>query len=646
VETPRDRQENQLQQVEVSGVAPFMAGQVVNHMDAWQRLSSDQWIANTVMGYTIDFVDTPLQTCLPKPIRFSKQETFFLELEIQDLLNQNVIEQCESCEGEFISNFFLRPKKNGQYRFILNLSKLNPFISYHKVKMDSALTVAELMTPNCYMCSIDLRHAYYSVMVAQEDRKFMRFYWRDTLFQFTCLANGLSPAPRVFTKLLKPVYATLQEKGFVSSGYIDDSYLQGCTKLECIDNVHESRKLLTELGFTINFEKSVFIPTQRLLHLGFVYDSILMTMELSEDKKIKIVHMCGEFIKKQTYTIREVASLIGTLVSCLPAVEFGQLYYRQLECEKIDALKCSRGNFEALMTITPDAVSELKWWRDNVTTAVRPINRDCPRITMATDASMSGWGAVCGEQRTGGRWSIPETELHINVLELTAALLGLQALHSSCKNTNFLLQLDNTTAVAYVNAMGGTHSKSCNEVARRIWLWAIPRGIFLTATHLPGALNTDADFMSRVFHDQTEWKLDPSVFVELTELLGKPTIDLFASRLNFQLKPYVAWMPDPEAIAIDAFTISWSDHTFYAFPPFRLITRFLKKVREDGARGILVAPSWSTQPWYPMLRKMAVQAPVELRWRGTLLFLPYKEGVHPLGAKLHLAAWLLSGKRL
>ena len=81
------------------------------------------------------------------------------------------------------------------------------------------------------------------------------------------------------------------------------------------------------------------------------------------------------------------------------------------------------------------------------------------------------------------------------------------------------------------------------------------RGIWLTAAHLPGHLNVLADERSRLFDDKTEWKLNPCVFKHVVQRFGTSTIDLYASRLNFQLKPLVSWMPDPEASFIDAFTI-------------------------------------------------------------------------------------------
>ena len=62
----------------------------------------------------------------------------------------------------------------------------------------------------------------------------------------------------------------------------------------------------------------------------------------------------------------------------------------------------------------------------------------------------------------------------------------------------------------------------------------------------------------------------------------EPQIDLFSSRLNYQLRPFVAYQPDPEAIAINAFSISWKPYIFYAFPPFSIIP---KSVTENPSRG-------------------------------------------------------------
>ena len=100
-------------------------------------------------------------------------------------------------------------------------------------------------------------------------------------------------------------------------------------------------------------------------------------------------------------------------------------------------------------------------------------------------------------------------------------------------NCHIQIQIDNTTALAYINNMGGSKSKELNQLAVQIWEWCISRNIWLTAVHIPGRLNTWADEKSRVFSDNHEWMLKTHLFDEI--LLRHPGLDfdLFASRLNY-----------------------------------------------------------------------------------------------------------------
>ena len=49
---------------------------------------------------------------------------------------------------------------------------------------------------------------------------------------------------------------------------------------------------------------------------------------------------------------------------------------------------------------------------------------------------------------------------------------------------------------------------------------------------------------------------------------------------------------------MDAFSISWNNHLFYAFPPFSLIVRHLQKIEMENSEGIIIiVPMRETQPW-------------------------------------------------
>ena len=164
--------------------------------------------------YKIEFENGEPQQCMPpKEINFTQQEQEVIDMEIDKLLIKGVISETTHCPGEYISTIFVRPKKDGGHRLILNLKNLNEHVEYHHFKMDTLQSAIRLMTPNCYMASVDLRDAYYSVPIHNEDKKYLRFCWKGKLFQFTCLPNGLACAPGLFTKILKPVYVTLRAEG-------------------------------------------------------------------------------------------------------------------------------------------------------------------------------------------------------------------------------------------------------------------------------------------------------------------------------------------------------------------------------------------------------------------------------------------------
>ena len=155
----------------------------------------------------------------PRPeIQFNSEQKAIINAEITHLLELGVIEPEVHCPNEYISSIFVRKSRN--YCMILNLKGLNKYVEKHHFKMDTLRSAVRLMTPNCFIASLDLKDAYYSVSIVDKHHKYLRFYWQGSLYQYKCMPNGLSSAPRVFTKLLKPVYSTLRQKGHLNVGYI------------------------------------------------------------------------------------------------------------------------------------------------------------------------------------------------------------------------------------------------------------------------------------------------------------------------------------------------------------------------------------------------------------------------------------------
>lgn len=225
-------------------------------------ITSDKLILQTVAGATLDFDDSPTRVSKPRAIHFSDYERECINKEMNKFLQLDIVERVEHMHDEFVSNIFIRDKKDGSHRVILNLLELNQFIAYHHFKMDTIDTVINLMRPDCFMASVDLSNAYFSIPVAKAHRKYLRFEWCGELFQFKVLPNGLSSAPRMFTKVLKPVYAHLRQMGHVATGYIDDTFIMSNSCEGCVTSIECTTGLLTSLGFYINNVLCFFTKTK------------------------------------------------------------------------------------------------------------------------------------------------------------------------------------------------------------------------------------------------------------------------------------------------------------------------------------------------------------------------------------------------
>ena len=513
--------------------------------------------------------------------------------------------------------------------------------------MDSLLTVTRMMESGCFMASIDCSHAYFSFPLNDNFRKLCKFLWKGHLYEFTCLVQGLACSPRKYTKCMKPIFSSLLKRSHLSSSYIDDTYLQGLSYDSCAINVLDTLELMLSLGLTPHPEKSVLIPTQELEYLGHILDSVNMRVNITSTRADKVKLLCRKLLNADRITIRETAQVIGCMVACFEGVLFGQLFYRQLDMEKTHALKQANGNFDAFMEpLSRLAKSDIEWWINNIGSLPKPISHGEPSTVVYTDASGAGWGGRCGQVTTGGAFSAAEKLHHINALELLAVKLSL-ASFPLC-HTHIRIMSDNITTVSAITHMGTSHSRHCNSIARDIWLWAMNKNIWLSAAHIPGKINYEADRASRRHDHSMEWMLQRSLFLSiLTHYDYMPTIDLFASRINKQLVNYVSFKPDPDAKAVDAFTFTWSNLKFYAFPPFSVIQRVMQKIKQDKARGIVILPDWPTQSWYPMMRRLLIQPPFHLpRGKRSVSLPSHPQQIHPLHNKLRLMACLLSGENM
>ncbi|XP_070521642.1 uncharacterized protein [Cardiocondyla obscurior] len=454
---------------------------------------------------------------------------------------------------------------------------------------------------------MDLQDAYLLVWIYAGHRKYLRFRFKGKLYQYLCLPFGLCSSPYVFTKVTKPVVYTLRSWGILLVLYLDDFLFIHKSKAACEKNIKKAIRLLEELGFIINFKKSSLVAAQTCKYLGFIIDSVNFFLNLTCKKKDSIVRLVSEFKVGREYKIRKFAEFLGILTSACPAVAYGFIHCKQLERQKYLALKFNGNNYEGKIVINENMLEDLDWWKINAAIGSNPIKTQKYVMEIFSDSSLTGWGCYCNGEKAFGFWDEKERKKHINYLELLAAFFAIKCFAANLSNCEVLLRLDNTTAISYVNRAGGVRFRHLSMLSKKIWRWCEERRLWLKASYIPSAENTEADRASRNVNADTEWELSGSAFSKIEKQFGPFSVDLFASRLNKKCRRFYSRFPDPQASSVDAFTVSWKNEKFYAFPPFALIMRTLRKIVIDQATRTVVVPMWPTQPWYPLFTSLAIE---------------------------------------
>ena len=117
----------------------------------------------------------------------SSTENEIISVETKKLLKESVIVHSAPEEGEFISGIFTRHKKDGNKRMILNLKIFNKFVNYKHFNKESINNVINLIKPNVYMASIDIKDVFFSVPIHNDNQKYFNFIFGNLFQLLPCL---------------------------------------------------------------------------------------------------------------------------------------------------------------------------------------------------------------------------------------------------------------------------------------------------------------------------------------------------------------------------------------------------------------------------------------------------------------------------
>ncbi len=496
-------------------------------LGAWLELPRpSRWLLRTIrLGYAIQFARRP-----PKfwGIRFtsvlSKDAPVF-RAEVAVLLAKDAIEPVPPAEMKsgFYSPYFIVPKKDGGLRPILDLRVLNRALHKLPFRMLTQKRIFQCVRPFDWFAAIDLKDAYFHVSILPRHRPFLRFAFEGRAYSYKALPFGLSLSPRVFTKVVEAALVPLREAGIRILNYLDDWLILAQSRALLCEHRDMVLSHLSRLGLQVNREKSKLSPTQRISFLGMELDSVNLTARLSEERSQSMLRCLESLQRKRAVPLKHFQRLLGHMASSAAITPLGLLHMRPLQRwlhDRVPRWAWRHGTY--LVSLTPSCRRTFSPWSDLAfLRAGVPLEQVSRHVVVSTDASATGWGAMCNGHAAAGLWTGPQLQWHINCLELLAVWLALRRFRTLLHGKPILVRSDNTATVVYINHQGGLRSRRMSQLARHLLLWSQKHLRSLRAVHVPGELNRAADELSRQHALPGEWRLHPEVLQLIETLRGR-----------------------------------------------------------------------------------------------------------------------------
>ena len=442
-----------------------VGGCLASHWRRWQEIGAETWVVTVLRdGYRVPFKDSPpplARTPVSFPTyRAGSPRAQALRQEVEAMLAKGALEIARDPGPGFYSRLFLVEKATGGWRPVIDLSHLNDFVQLTPFKMETVASVLLSVREGNFLASLDLKDAYFQILIHGSSRKLLRFMSEGTVYQFKALCFGLSTAPQVFTRVFAAVSAWAHSRGIRLLRYLDDWLVLSSSEKEAKESIRELLSLCRTLGIVINEKKSDLVPSQSAKYLGMTIDTGAGKVFPSLARVEKFLTVAERFCSMQSPPAQLWQVILDHLASLERLVPHGRLRMRSLQWH-LKMHWSPESDPPSLPVALPEEAR-----RGPV--LVDGEGSPAPDLHLYSDASSSGWGAHLLDQNVSGVWSTQEKLLHINLLEMKALFLGLQAFQEDVAGHHVTAMCDNSTVVAYVNKQGGTVSRSLCLLTSRL----------------------------------------------------------------------------------------------------------------------------------------------------------------------------------
>ena len=580
-------------------------GNLKRNISFWRTIGTSRFILDVIeQGYKLPFRNLP-ETVHFRNNKSADKHADFVSNAISELLNSGRVIQVQRTPI-VISPLSVAVQPCGKKRLILDLRYVNSCLSRKKVKYEDWKIALAYFEKNAFMFSFDLKSGYHHIDIYDVHQTYLGFSWRwpgsqcDTFYVFTVLPFGLSTAPYIFTKLLKPLEKHWRYIGIKIAIFLDDGWSLHENIKICESNANTVRNDLIRAGFVPNDDKSIWKPTQSLDWLGLRWNSVKGSLSIVPRRIEKILNTIKQVIESAfQISARQLASLVGQIISTGPVVgNIARIMTRH--CSMSIA---STPTWDTAFQLDDYCKREIYFWSDNLS---HFNERDCffykaPSFFVYSDASQTGCGSIITMNDSllcHKMWLPHESVQSSTWRELAAIEFAILSFTELLKGSHVKWFTDNQTAAKIVE-VGSMHSE-LQKIAVRIFTICLNNAIKLDIQWIPRDLNTKADYVSRLI-DLDDWEISNTWFKYLNSLWGPHTIDCFANYYNNKLPRFFSRFWNPNSSGIDFFVQNLANENCWAVPPVSLVAQALHYMWHQKATTTIVVPFWPSANFWPII---------------------------------------------
>ena len=579
-------------------------GNLKRNIKFWRSINANEKVCNIIEnGYKIPFVETPNSVVFENNKSAIENSDFVIE-SIQNLVKLGTAVEKDDAPL-VVSPLSVSIRSSGKKRLILDLRYINSHLYKEYIKFDDWSAMENYLEEDSFAYKFDLKQGYHHVDIFHDHQKYLGFSWlvdgKKKYFVFTVLPFGISTAPYVFTKVIRPLVKYWRSNGIKICVYLDDGLGVEKSHNKAIESSSFVRKSLEMSGFVANSAKSIWDPTTALTWLGISLNLEKNFLFITDERVYALTEEIHTLLKTPYTSARKIAKIVGKIVSTKYVV--GDIV--RLKTRYLHSLIENRTSWDATLNILnfPKAHREILFWIQNIHSYNQkfikcPLN---PQVIVSSDASSVGMGAVIENGNFCHRnFTSQEQGKSSTWREMMAVLFSLRSFLNILKSSRVIWRIDNYAAANIIKV--GSPVADLHEISLEIFDLCFQNQITFKPVWVPRIQNKEADRVSRII-DIDDWEITSTFFNYLNSLWGPFTVDRFANFQNKKLQRFNSKYSCPGTEAVDALSQNWEGENNLLIPPINLIPAVIQYIRGNKVTGVLVVPFWESATFWPLLCK-------------------------------------------